>query len=131
MAVAPELSPNDVALVLFHQKSSWILPFDVCPSSCEMKHENTSFEFPFIFVVAGYFFWESVQLPLRNHDELVFHEGRLEQDVAHTVLFGELVLSSCVSAVVIYNAVYKCVRAGACAGEEGTRVEFEAGAKLV
>lgn len=50
----------------------------------------------------------------------------MEQDLAHAILFGELVLLCCISVMVIYDAVDECVRAWASAGEEGTCVEFEA-----
>jgi hypothetical protein len=82
-------------------------------------------------VVAWYFLGESIQFPLRNHDEFVVHERGVEQNITHTILFAELVLLGRVSVMIFDNTIDKCVRAGACAREKGACVEFEAEELLV
>jgi len=96
-----------------------------------MQREYSPFELLIVFVVAWYLLRESIQFPLRDHDELVVHERGMEQDVAHAILFAELVLLGCISVVIFDNSIDEGVGAGACAGEKGACIEFEAELVLV
>lgn len=117
---------NDLMLVFAHQKSRWILPFNVCPSSCKMYEEHAWLETFFVSLIKTFdLFWECIDAVLRNHDKPVLQECRLEHDVAHAILLTHLMLICCICLMIFDHAVEEIVSSRCGTGDERSGVQWE------